>query len=459
MKISVVSNDPQVRAELSEMLRQCGHVCRSCRGLGRALEEGPELVFCEWQEGPPLAEILEALRIAEQLPKAVPVIALVRSGGTVTMRRAQDAGATDVLLWPPQLEEVQAEIDAVSDRAAGRDTLDREAFETMRQDTLVGKSPNFLKCLEELKKAARCEVNVLLVGETGTGKEMIARAIHNLSSRANRPFLAVNCASLSGTVLESELFGHAKGAFTGAHAARVGRFEAVGAGTLLLDEIGDLKISLQIKLLRVIEQCEFQRVGENKNLEFHGRLICATLVDLDRTVEAGRFRRDLLGRIDQFRIPLPPLRERPADIPILIRRFMSKHSQARPVEISRPAMELLESYDYPMNVRELENAIRSALARSDPGKLILPQHLPAQFRTGRPAPTRPECRLIQVPTALNYDAARCSAEREIDRIYLQALLTKHKGNQSRAAEEAGIDRGTFAKRLAEASEVQGEKQT
>lgn len=301
-----------------------------------------------------------------------------------------------------------------------------------------------------MKRAARCDANVLLVGETGTGKEMVARGIHRLSRRAAGLYLAVNCASLPETLLESELFGHAKGAFTGAQTARPGRFEAVGAGTLLLDEIGDLESALQMKLLRVIEQREFQRVGENTTLKFHGRLICATSIDLGRAVERGGFRRDLLGRVDQFRISLPPLRERLVDIPILMGHFLRKHCQARKVDISRPAMDLLESYDYPMNIRQLENAVVSALARSDPGTLILPQHLPAELKTARPPEVNAESHLVRVPASLDYEEARARAGREIDRIYLGALLNKYQGNQSRAAEEANIDRGTLAKRLAEA---------
>jgi DNA-binding NtrC family response regulator len=457
MKIGVVTADPKLLAVVQEGVRRCGHQACQFASLGKALDAKVGLVFCEWLEGTHLPEILQGLQAVAEMPIPIPVIALVSSGGVVTMRRAQAAGATDALPCPPEFEEIQAEIEEASARAGGRDTFDRALFQEILQESLVGEGPNFRRCLEEMKQAARCDANVLLVGETGTGKEMVARGIHRLSHRASEPYLAVNCASLPETLLESELFGHAKGAFTGAQATRGGRFEAVGAGTLLLDEIGDLETALQMKLLRVIEQREFQRVGENTTLKFHGRLVCATSVDLSRAVEGGRFRRDLLGRVDQFRITLPPLRERRLDIPILIRHFLRKHSQARKVDISRPAMDLLESYDYPMNIRQLENAVVSALARSDPGKLILPQHLPADLKKAQPSETKAECHLLRVDASLGYEEARASAGREIDRIYLGALLAKHHGNQSRAAEEVGIDRGTLGKRVAEALGKKGEE--
>ena len=393
MKIGVVTTDPELLAVLQEGVQRCGHQLRQFTSLGKALEAKVGWCSASGGRGRTCQKILQGLQAAVASPNPIPVVALVPSGGVITMRRAQAAGATDALLCPPEFEEIQAEIEEVSARAGGRDTIDRALFQEILQESLVGESPNFRRCLEEMKQAARCDANVLLVGETGTGKEMVARGIHRLSHRATEPYLAVNCASLPNTLLESELFGHAKGAFTGAQIARAGRFEVVGAGTLLLDEIGDLEAALQMKLLRVIEQREFQRVGENTTLKFHGRFICATSVVLKRVVETGGFRRDLLGRVDQFRITLPPLRERRLDIHFLIRHFLRKHAQARKVDISRPAMDLLESYDYPMNIRELENAVVSALARSDPGTLILPQHLPAELKTVRPSEATAECQL------------------------------------------------------------------
>jgi DNA-binding NtrC family response regulator len=414
-----------------------------------AIEAEPGMIFCEWREGSSLVDRFQGLQANSSLANPIPVVALVSTGGVVAMRRARAAGAADALVCPPDLQEIRAEMEDVCAQA-GKDSLDRSLFLQIARETLVGESANFRKCLEQLRRAAKCDANILLVGETGTGKEMVAQAIHRLSHRSATSYVAVNCAGLPGTLLESELFGHGKGAFTGAHTERAGRFEVVGAGTLLLDEIGDLELPLQIKLLRVIEQREFQRLGQNTVQQFNGRLICATSVDLDAAVDKGRFRRDLLGRVDQFRITLPPLRERKADIPNLIRHFLRKHRGARQVEVSRTAMDLLESFDFPMNVRQLENALVGALARSHPGSLILPQHLPKEVSAVVPLKTREDCYLVQVPKSMRYAEARTVACREIDRLYLGLLLAKHHGNQSRAAEEARIDRGTFADRIKEA---------
>jgi DNA-binding NtrC family response regulator len=451
MKIAVVTADEQLFALLQSSVQACGHASDRFSGLGQALKAGSDLIFCEWREGPQLGDVLNGVQKAAAMPKPVPVIALVSAGGPITMRRAQAAGATDVLMCPPSHEEIKAEIEEACASGQASYAIDRDLFHEILRESLVGESSNFRRCQEEVRKAARCDANILLVGETGTGKEMLARAIHRLSQRAGSPYLAVNCTSLSGQLLESELFGHVKGAFTDAKAEHAGRFEAVGAGTLLLDEIGDMNVVLQMKLLRVIEQREFQRVGQNTSRAFHGRLICATSVDLNRAVDEGRFRRDLLGRVDQFRISVPSLRERRLDIPILIHHFLRKHSQARPVKISRAAMDLLESYDYPMNVRQLENALVGALARSDPGTLILPRHLPIETKH-TPHASNVNFHSIRIARSVGYEEARESACRQIDRVYLGRLLAKHNGNQSKAAEEAGIDRGTFAKRISDALE-------
>jgi DNA-binding NtrC family response regulator len=325
--------------------------------------------------------------------------------------------------------------------------VERARFERLVQESLIGESPNFLRCLDEMRLAARSEANVLLIGETGTGKEMFAQGIHALGRRSGGPCVAVNCGAIPANLLESELFGAAKGAFTGADRDRPGRFEAAEAGTLLLDEVGDIELGLQVKLLRAIEQKKFQRLGENKDREFGARLITATSVDLEQAVTAGRFRPDLLGRLDQFRIALPPLRERRPDIALLARHFKLKHCGARIVEISRSAMDALENFDFPMNVRQLENAIIGALDRSAPGEMILPRHLPKEIVSPVPRKAAASRHTIAVPDGLGYKATRETAQRAVDRIFLKPLMEECGGNQSRTAEKAGIDRGTLKERL------------
>jgi transcriptional regulator with PAS, ATPase and Fis domain len=366
------------------------------------------------------------------------------------MERARAAGAIDVLFSPPDLEEIRAEIEATDQSAVTLDLIYQDSFRKLRRQSLIGESLAFRKCLNELRLATKCDANVLLIGETGTGKEMFAQTIHQLSRRAGNSLMAINCAGLPGTLLETELFGHVKGSFTGAETSRIGRFEAVGAGTLLLDEIGDIEQALQVKLLRVIEQRVFQRVGDNKDVPFSARLICATSVNLEKAVAVGTFRRDLLGRIDQFRIELPSLRERRDDISGLVGHFLRKHAKGRVIEISKTSLEILEAYDYPMNVRQLENIIIGALARSDPGRLLLPRHLPKEIMTASERQPAAGTRPLSLPTDLTYKEAREYAAQAVDRLYLNELIKKHNGNYSKAAEEAGIDRKTFSARVEQA---------
>ncbi len=446
MKIAVVATDEKLSRFLSQEIEANG--CEPCLSetISEALRAAPALIFAEWPLGERLAPFLEGLRTAAGIAPPVPVIVLAPAGSVTILQRARLAGATDVLFAPPDPEEVRAEILEALQRPDARDIIDRGKFEELRETTLIGESPNFKRCVEELRKAARCDANVLLLGETGTGKEMFATAIHALSSRRSEPYLGINCASLAGNLLESELFGHVRGAFTGAERARQGRFAAVRAGTLLLDEIGDIGPPLQMKLLRVIERREFEPVGSDTAAPFLGRLIAATSIDLEGAIEKGFFRRDLLGRINQLRITLPPLRERRTDIDALARYFVRRHSRGRLVEVSASAMDVLARFDFPMNVRQMENAIVGALALSEPGRMILPRHLPPEMINPQSAARPAECMTLNLPKSLTYNEAREFALRTVDEIYLTDLLRRNGGNQSAAAEAAGIDRKTFAAR-------------
>jgi DNA-binding NtrC family response regulator len=421
-----------------------------------ALREAAQLVFIEWSGSGSYEELTRGLRVASQANPPVPVVILAPPGFATFLQRARAEGAADILLSPPDPREIGAEIEDACGPKGPLDLAEKEHFRKITQDLLIGQNSLFRRRLDESRLAARCDANVLIQGETGVGKEMFAVAIHRLGRRAGNPYMAVNCAGLPETLLESELFGHARGAFTGAFNARIGRFEAAGAGTLLLDEVGDIQPWLQTKLLRVIEQREFQRLGENTNTPFNARLICATSVDLDQAVEEGTFRKDLLGRIRQFRILLPPLRERRDDIPLLARHFLDKHARTRMVDISPSAMEILERFDFPMNVRQIENIVVEALARSDPGHIILPKHLPEYVAVAEEAKRSKDPVTVRVLRGVSYEAARAAATREIDRLYLPLLLEKNAGNQSRAADEAGIDRKTFSSRLEQIGKLRGE---
>jgi two-component system response regulator AtoC len=430
-------------------IRAGSRVAVQCADLPEALRCGPQLVFAEWIDGPALGTLLNGLALARRATPPVPVVVLVPAGAAGLGRRAVSAGASDWLFSPPDPAEIRAEIVHAAGPLAFRDDTERRVFDKVTEEILVGASPVLRHCLEEIRLAARSNLIVLLVGETGTGKGMCARAIHQLSDRASRPFRTVVCAAKPAELMESELFGAAKGAYTGSIQDREGDFAAAGAGTILLDEIGDIPLALQVKLLRVIEERVFQRLGDSKEITFWARLVCATLVNLEEAVAAGTFRRDFLGRVDQFRITVPPLRERPSDIPVLARRFLKKYSGDRVVGIGPSAMKILEDFDFPENVRQLENAIQSALGRCFPGNEILPKHLPRTITS----PLR-RMRTIAVPYDMPYADAREAVQQEVDRAVLGPAL-KRLGTMERVAKEYSLNRDTVAARLAKAERNQG----
>ena len=443
--IAIVTSDDATAEVIVAEAEARGHECRRYGNAASALDGNPALMFFHWDRGEPLATVLAALALARRAVREVPVVVVAPPGSAKFLHRVRADGASDTLLYPPDPSDVGSEIDDYCGAAGPADRVEIELFRKATQDLLIGQNAAFRRRLEEARVAARCDANVLLLGETGTGKEMFARAIHKLGRRVAEPFKAVNCNALTESLIESELFGVSKGAFTGA-TERMGYFQAAGAGTLLLDEIGTMKLETQIKLLRVIDQREFQRVGGTATIKFNGRLICATSVDLDEAEANGTFGTDLLGRIRQFRIVLPPLRERKDDIRLLASHFLRKHARTRQVEIGPAATDILEGYDFPMNIRELENIIVEALARSDPRRTILPKHLPEYVIMPREG-EKSKFLKIRVPRNAGYKEIRSAAEREVDRLYLEPAFEKNANNQNRTAEELGIDRKTLASRL------------
>jgi DNA-binding NtrC family response regulator len=303
--------------------------------------------------------------------------------------------------------------------------------------------------IEQVRTIAPQESTIVLTGETGTGKTRLARLIHNLSPRHEQPFLVVHCGVLASNLIESELFGHTRGAFTGAERDRVGKFAAVGRGTLLLDEIDTLPVALQAKLLRVVEERAFEPVGSNKSLPTHARLIVATNRSLEEEVAAGRFRSDLYYRLNVVGLHLPPLRDRCAVIPAIARKLVEQFAarNGRPIRgIADDAMQALEEYHWPGNIRELRNVIERAVALS-PGPMIQLEDLPQTLypaAVGMPSP-------VAVLSAL---AAPAVAGRTLDEVKEGAELTRilealrrHKNNRLRAAAELGISRMTLYKKL------------
>jgi DNA-binding NtrC family response regulator len=310
---------------------------------------------------------------------------------------------------------------------------------------LVGRSARMREAFTLLEKAAALDITVLLLGETGTGKELAARAVHYHSARREKRFVPVNCGALPADLVESELFGHARGAFTGAAAAKPGLFEEAQGGTLFLDEVGELPLPAQVKLNRALQEKEIRRVGDTQALSVDVRVIAATHRDLREEARGGRFREDLFYRLHVFPVTLPPLRERPDDVPLLARHFLSKHARALRCEragFEPEALARLCGYGWPGNVRELENAVERAVAVSG-GELIGVADLPAEVASAPPAALLDAAALARLP----YREAVAEGRERISRDYLVALLAEFGGNVTRAAERAGMERESLHRLL------------
>jgi transcriptional regulator with PAS, ATPase and Fis domain len=300
---------------------------------------------------------------------------------------------------------------------------------------VIGETPEMLELMKKVRLVAESRATVLIQGESGTGKELIARAVHRNSPRRNRPFVAVHCAAIAETLLESELFGHEKGAFTGAVSRRRGRFETADGGTLFLDEVGEIPLSMQVKLLRVIETLEFTRVGGTESVRVDVRLVAASNRDLAEQVAQGAVREDLFYRLNVVTLSLPPLRRRLGDLPLLLRFFVEdlarEHERPAP-RVAPEALRALSDYDWPGNIRELRNVVENLLVFLE-GDTVLPEHLPAQFAA--PGKRR--------STALGFGPTLEEAEVFLIRQALEA----HEGNRTHAARSLGISRRTLQRKI------------
>ncbi|MBK6900070.1 MAG: sigma-54-dependent Fis family transcriptional regulator [bacterium] len=374
------------------------------------------------------AELLAKAKVANPL---LEVIVITAFGAIADAVEAMRHGAAGYMTKPIDLDELEMQIQ----RAVERRNLVSEVRELRRQVAaphtfagIVAESPGMTEALDLASRAAATDATVLIRGESGTGKELVARAVHHASARRDGPFVAVNCAAFAATLLESELFGHEKGAFTGADRQRAGRFEMAGGGTLFLDEIGDMPQSLQVKLLRVLQERTFERVGGDRTLAADARIVAATHRDLEQMVADGSFRQDLYYRLDVVNIRLPALRERRADIPALIEHFRHKAASqyGKSVDsISREAMDLLVKHDYPGNVRELENLVTRmiVLARGPVATLV---DLPGG--TGDQDKRRLDDFRGDLPRFVE----------EIEMRVVREALDAAEGNQSQAARAVGL---------------------
>jgi DNA-binding NtrC family response regulator len=328
---------------------------------------------------------LELLKRARQQHPNLQVVLMTAYGTIQTAVEAMRAGAYDFLTKPLDMEVLRKVVrSALREATHAPKTAARKAAVKRKRTAFIGESPAIRKVLQTVERVADTRTTVLITGESGTGKELIARMLHERSSRADKPFVALSCAAIPETLLEVELFGAVKGAYTGADADRVGKFEAADGGTLFLDEIGDIPPLIQVKLLRVLQEREIERLGSNTPIPIDVRLVTATNRDLEAAVESGAFRSDLYYRLQVVHIHLPPLRERREDIPLLadyfLRKFAEENGRALR-QISPEAMRLLQNAWWKGNVRELENVIESAVVLAPPdAQTLLPEHLPATFQ-------------------------------------------------------------------------------
>jgi two-component system response regulator AtoC len=380
-RILVVDDDRAIRESLQEVLGEEHSVDTAGtgnEGLERLKEHTYDLVLLDLRL--PDKDGLQILQEMFGTGVDAPVIVITAHGTSSTAIQAMQSGAFDYLVKPLDLDEVQLVVGRLFEHRALatqvqelQEALDGRAI----QDSIVGNSAPMQVVFKTIGRVATSDSTIFIAGETGTGKELIADTIQANSRRRRGPFIKVNCAALPETLLESELFGHEKGAFTGAIERRKGHFEMADKGTIFLDEIGEMSLSTQKKLLRILQQGEFQRVGGNTTITVDARVITATNKDLQQEVAAGNFREDLYYRLNVIAIQLPPLRERMEDLPLLVAHFLDKYRPANsrtPTKISEEAMRLLLDYDFPGNVRELENTIERAVVLSQ-GRMIGPEHL------------------------------------------------------------------------------------
>jgi DNA-binding NtrC family response regulator len=382
-RVVVIDDEVNAATALETLLREDGYQVARAHdaraGLQLLEKEEPDVVLTDLRM--PGMDGIELLSKIKQIRPETMVILMTAYGTVKTAVRAMKLGAEDYLGKPIDVEELEVVLQrAIEKKGLLEETrhLRARLEHKYRFDNLVGESPEMLSVFKAIRQVAPSSASVLLLGESGTGKELFAQALHQNSPRHGKPFVRVACAALPETLLESELFGHERGSFTGAISTRAGRFEAADGGTLFLDEIGDISPTVQVKLLRFLEEREFERVGGNKTYKVDVRIVAATHRDLKKKLDDGSFREDLYYRLNVIEINIPSLRARPGDVPILAQHFLHKYAQANGKEIegmSDEVMALLLGHSWPGNVRELENAMERAVVLATT-PILAPLHFP-----------------------------------------------------------------------------------
>jgi len=440
MNVLIVDDDEALRGllarELASSAQRVTHAADAAQCLARMAEDQPDVVLLDLMlPDRPGIELLGQLRA--DWP-GVEVVVLTAHGTIDTALAAMKLGAHDYLRKPCHLEELELALARAHERRRLTEENERlrEALSLGDQEPeLVGEGPEMARLRRLIAKVAASDSTVLVRGETGTGKELVARSLHRLSPRHDKPFVVVDCAALHENILQSELFGHEQGAFTGASRRRHGLFEAADGGTIFLDEIGDVSAAVQASLLRVLETTSFRHLGGTQEVHVNVRLVAATNRLLERLMEEGKFRRDLFFRLNAIHVELPPVRQRRDDIPGLVRHFVAHHNarHGSDISVSPAALEVLRRYDWPGNVRELRHVVERALVLAD-GDAIRPADLPAELR--RAAGVGPE-------------GGASLALADVERRHIARVLAQVGGHRARAALLLGISERNLYRRIHE----------
>jgi DNA-binding NtrC family response regulator len=452
VRVLIVDDEPDMVDNCARILGRASYDCLTAtdsrRGLALLESDRPDVLLTDLKM--PGVDGMELMRRAHGLDPALPVIVMTGFATIESAVEAVKAGAFDYLPKNFSIDQLQVSVErALRHRrlAVENRNLREQLQETLGLDNIIGRSPAMARVSDLVRKAARSEANILVVGESGTGKELVARAIHANSQRAAQPFVPVDCASLPENLLESELFGHEKGAFTGAIKSKPGLMELAHRGTLFLDEIAELPLALQSKLLRALQERQIRRVGGTGQIVVDVRLVSATNRNLREAILKGEFREELYYRVNVIAIELPPLRDRAGDVALLAHAFLKKYGGGRLTGFEDEALAALEAYRWPGNVRELQNIVERACALAD-SSVVRRRDLPDYVVHGEPprspvAALAPPADVGLTASGLTLQDARERWMKTLESAYLRDLLDRHGGNISAAAKAAGIDRKTF----------------
>ncbi len=448
-RIVVIDDEPAMVEVIATLCRDKGHQVFPYNSAEKAIEQipnhSPQVVIADIR----MQKLggFDVLRECRELSNPPTVIMITGYGSVETAVEAMKLGAYDYITKPFKIDELQLTVQRALDfNAAVRENtyLKKELKERYRFENIIGTSPSMQQIYNLIAKVADTDSTILIQGESGTGKELVARALHFNSSRQHHPFIAINCSALPENLLESELFGHRKGAFTGAVQDKVGLFEEAESGTIFLDEINSMAQALQTKLLRVLQERQIRRVGDTKSLPINVRVLAATNESLSEKIKTGDFREDLYYRLAVIPIEMPPLRERLEDIPLLVNHFLHKnavHMSSEPRKIEPEALEIFARYEWPGNVRELENAVERACALCEEGRIVpedLPPHVVRYANTAKSASLD-----ASLPVGQRLD----EYIKEQERRYIDETINFNDGSREKAAKMLGISMATLYRKL------------